>query len=249
MKKAILAALIGSAVLVSCNKETTTTPTNNTRYFSYEMTGGSMYTRAPQSDDVLSIINDALPEHISCTFEGSKFFVVETGTYHEIPSGTYTVSGTYVGEQYGGILSANSGAISTSPAVQINQTLEITDDETNYSLSGSYFCFALVWDDALVDRIEFRDAYGKTYQMPCLEKNDTRLVFVQGYLDTNYLSLTIYPKDTATYAETEYTIATKGGSGLKKAEWGKWYIIAPSFGGNQPKWIGLDLPAFEQGEF
>ena len=26
-------------------------------------------------------------------------------------------------------------------------------------------------------------------------------------------------------------------------------FIAPSFGGNQPKWIGLDLPAFEQGEF
>lgn len=249
MKKAILAALIGSAVFVSCNKETSTTSPSLPRYFSYEMQGNSMYTRSPEAEDVLSLINEALPEHISCTFEGEKFFVVETGTYHEIPSGTYNVSGTYLGETFGGILSANSGSIATSPAVKINQTLEITDEETNYSLTGSYFCFALVWDDALVQKIEFRDAYGQTYQMPSLAKNDTRLIFVQGYLDTNYLSLTIYPRDTETYAETEYTIATKSGNGLRKAEWGKWYTIAPTYGGNQPKWIGLDLPSFVQGEF
>lgn len=250
MKKAILTALLGSAVLVSCNKETTTTTPTLPRYFSYEMRGNSMYqTRAQSAEDVLYLINEALPEHIACNFEGDKYFVVQTGTYQELPSGTYNVSGTYMGAEEGGILSANLGAVSLSPAVRINQTLTITDEETEYSLAGSYFCFALVWDDALVDRIEFRDAYGNTHTMPSLTRNDTHLVFVQGYLETNYLNLTIYPKDTDTYAETEYTIATKGGTGLRKAEYGKYYVIAPTFGGNQPKWIQLDLPDFVQGEF
>ena len=250
MKKAILTALLAvSAVLTSCNKQVTTERPSQDRFISYEMTGSSMYTRTVTSDAVLSIINDALPEHIACTFEGNKFFVVNTGEYTPIPSDTYNVSGTVLGDVVGGILTADYASVTLTPSIRINQTLTITDDETDYTLSGEYKCFALVWDDEIVERIEFKDVYGTTYQMPSLERGDTRLVFVQGELQTNYLTLTIYPKDTETYTETEFVIATKGGTGLSRAEFGKWYMLNPAYGGAQPKWIGLDLPQFTQGEF
>lgn len=100
-----------------------------------------------------------------------------------------------------------------------------------------------------MDRITFNDAYGQTHEMPYLSEGDTRLVFVQGNLETNYLTLTVYPIDTETYKETEFTIATKQLNGICRAEFGKWYMLTPSFGGNQPKFIGLDLPPFTQGEF
>ena len=251
MKKAIFSALLitVSAVIASCNKEASNEKPSQERFFSYEMTGTSMYTRSVTSEAVLSIINGALPEHISCTFEGSKFFVVNTGEYTPIPSDTYQVTGTHLGDIVGGILTADYAGVTLSPSIRINQPLTITDEETDYTLSGSYNCFALVWDDAVVERIEFQDVYGKTYEMPSLTQGDTRLVFVQGELRTNYLNLTVYPKDTETYTETTFTIATMSGSGLSKAEFGKWYMLNPTFGGNQPKWLGLDLPPFTQGEF
>lgn len=250
MKKAILSALLaGSAVIASCNKEATTTKPTPTRFISYEMAGSTMYTRAPSSNEVLSIISEALPEHVATVFSGTKTLVVNTGEYTQIPSDTYQVSGTFLGEQYGGILSSDCGGVSLQPAVRINQTLTINDEETQYALSGSYFCFALVWDATVVDRITFNDAYGQTHEMPYLSEGDTRLVFVQGNLETNYLTLTVYPIDTETYKETEFTIATKQLNGICRAEFGKWYMLNPSFGGNQPKWIALDLPPFTQGEF
>lgn len=251
MKKAILAALLtGSAVLASCTKEATQTQPPKTRFFSYEMASGSMYqTRSVTSDAVLSIINDALPETVACNFSGEKNFVVKTGEYSEIPSGTYSVSGTYIGKTVGGMLSQDLGAVTLSPAVKINQTLTVTDEETNYTLSGTYFCFAIVWDATEVERIEFTDAYGKTYEMPSLENGNTRLAFVQGELINNFLCMSVYPVDTENYQTSEYTIATRTGNGLDYAEFGKWYMVSPSLGGNQPKWLGLELPDFVQGEF
>ena len=101
MKKAILSALLaGSAVIASCNKEATTTKPTPTRFISYEMAGSTMYTRAPSSNEVLSIISEALPEHVATVFSGTKTLVVNTGEYTQIPSDTYQVSGTFLGEQY-----------------------------------------------------------------------------------------------------------------------------------------------------
>ena len=128
MKKAILSALLaGSAVIASCNKEATTTKPAPTRFISYEMAGSTMYTRAPSSNEVLSIISEALPEHVATVFSGTKTLVVNTGEYTQIPSDTYQVSGTFLGEQYGGILSSDCGGVSLQPAVRINQTLTIND--------------------------------------------------------------------------------------------------------------------------
>lgn len=253
MKKALLTALLGLAVLVSCNKETTT-PTPTLHTFSYAMMGNSMYTKSATSDDVLSIINSCLPTSISMVLQGQnngKNYVVQTGQAQSIPSDTYSIkSGSYFGDVIGKEVSSNGASIANTPAISVSQSaVTITDDETNYTVSATYNCFALVCDKTLVESVTFTDAWSGENTIPFVTLNDTMVIFAQGDFNSNYLHLTVTPKDTDTYRVTEYTICTNGASGIDNATKGKWYMIAPATNGMQPKLLEYDLPQMTQGTF
>lgn len=251
MKKALFSALLGLAVLVSCNKEATpSTPSLHT--LSYAMQGGSMYTKSVEADEVLSIINARLPESVTLVLQGQtngKTYNVTTGQAQSIPSDTYTIKGgSYNGEVIGKAVSAAGAAISDTPAIKVStNALTITDEETNYTVSADYNCFALVCDKTIVDNVTFTDAWGSEHTIPFVTENDTMVIFAQGEFSTNPLMLKVTPKDTDTYKVTEYTIRTDGGT--QKATKGKWYKIEPTTNGKQPKLISYDLPTMTHGTF
>lgn len=251
MKKALFATLIGLAVIVSCTKETQQVRHIALKTLSYTMDGGSMYTKS--AEDVLSIIQSSLPEHISLILRGQnngKVIVAQTGDSQNIPSDTYNVTGTYIGNQIGKDVSGAGDAIQNEPAITISNTpLTITDEETQYTISASYNCFAIACDLSIVDKVTFTDAFGTETTIPFRTLNDTGVIFAYGDFTQNYLHLTVKAKDTDLYRDGEYTITTGASSTLSRAQKGKWYMVSPAMQGAQPKWLELDLPQMTQGEF
>lgn len=255
MKKAlILALLTGLAVLASCQKEANTIPTKSSlKTLSYQMWSGSMYTKSATAEDVLSIINSSLPEHVSVVLKGQtngRTISVTTGEAQNIPSDTYSVVGSFLGNQIGQAVSGAGDAIQDAPSFSMVKTpLTITDEETNYSLPAKFNCFALACDMTLVQSITFTDAYSNENTVTPVTLNDTGVFFAYGDFTQNYLHLTITPKDTELYRVTEYTITTGAIANLEHAEKGKWYLVSPALVGAQPKLIQYDLPTMEQGTF
>jgi hypothetical protein len=250
MKKAILSALfVGLAVLVSCNKETPA-PKSIDRFFSYRMTGNSMYTKSPAASDVLTLIESTLPESVQFVLQGNKTYNCNTGEPVNLPSGTYNVLSTFAPAEIATISTAsNGGYLAAQPSFTIeNPSLTITDEETSYTLPYKYTCYALVCDATLVDRATITDVWDKTKDIPFVISGDTMVIFATGKADTNYLRITIYPKDTDIYKVTEYTISTKVTTTLGYAEWGKYYLLNPTMNGAQPKLIGYELPTFQEGQ-
>lgn len=247
MRKAIFALCVGLS-LASCAKEQTI-PTTHTRVLSYAMTGNSMYTKAVGSTDVLSAISNHLPASMQVVLEGKKTFVANTGEPIELPSDTYTLTGTHLATPFGRQCSTDGGALSQEASIKVTQkTLTITDEETNYTLESAYHCFALVCDATLVQSATATDAYGKTFNIDFVREGDVLLVFASGGFKDQPVTITLTPVDATTYKETAYCISTKNTAGLGYAEHGKWYYLAPTMNGNQPKLIAYDLPAMTQGE-
>lgn len=243
---------MGLAVLASCTKEATTTPVSTTRFFSYTMSGNSMYTKATASTDVLATIESTLPESVQVVLQGQtngKSYVVNTGEAKSIPSDIYKVNSSYLGETVATISTANGGAyLSTGPSMENSETtLTITDEETNYTVPMKYTCFALVCDATIVEKATITDVWGTTKDIPFITNGDVMLIFAQGKIETHYLNITVYPKDTDLYKVTDYTIVTKETTSMGRAEFGKWYIINPTISGQQPKLVSYDLPTFQEG--
>lgn len=251
MKKALLSALMGLAVLASCNKEATPTSTISLRTLNYQMSG-SMYTKSATADDVVSLISSALPEHLPIVLTGQtngRTITTATGEATNIPSDTYSVTGTFIGTQIGRNITANGASIQSEPAFHVQKSLIITDDETEYTLSASYDCFALVCDMTLVESVSFTNGWSEENTITPTVLNDTGIFYAYGDYDSNYLHITIVPKDTDVYRVTEYTICTSNRQDLQRAEKGKWYLVSPCMAGIQPKLVGYDLPTMTQGTF
>lgn len=250
MKKAILSVLFaGFAVLVSCNKETPA-PQSMDRFFSYRMTGNSMYTKAPASSDVLSLIESTLPESVPFVLQGNKTYNGNTGEAINLPSGQYNVVSTFTPDVIATISTATGGGfLASQPSFTIeNPSLTITDEETSYTLPYKYTCYALVCDATIVQKATITDVWGETKDIPFITSGDTMLIFATGKAENHYLNITIYPKDTDLYKVTEYTISTKVTTTLGYAEWGKYYLLNPTMNGAQPKLVGYELPTFQEGQ-
>lgn len=246
MKNLLIAVLCGLA-LASCNKDETQTP-RPLRQFDYAMQGNSMYTKTIESDAVLSAISDNLPQSVSLVLSGTKNYVVKTGEATDIPSGTYNVSGTYFGDVMGKIVSADNSFLSKGVAIKVSQSgLEITDEETNYTLPATYYCFALVCDATQVESATAIDAYGDAFDVDFIQVGDVMIVFGTGLFEKTYLKITLHPKDTESFSDTEYTLSTKQLNNVGLVEHGKWYLLEPTYGGEQPKLLSYDLPSMEQG--
>lgn len=246
MKKILSALFIGALLFSSCQKQEEKTP--QVRQFSYSMSYGSMYTKAVNAEDVLNAINATLPEQLNIYLTSqttSKVFSGKTGEGIVLPSDTYNVIGAYNGQPVSSVVFGSSAYLASNPKIDINQQIVVTDEETQYTLKGTYQCFALVVDASEVERAEISTASG-VEEINFISSGGIKIVFAQGDFSSHYLSITIYPKDTS-YETTTFNFSTKSGTNLFAYEWGKYYVLHPTIGGNQPKVVSLDLPSFVEG--
>lgn len=250
MKKILFALFVGAMALVSCTKEGGEATKSSVRQFTYKMGGQSMYSRSVVTDDVLQAINATLPESINIYLTSQttgKMFTGKTGEGIVLPSDLYKVIGSANGSpaSIGEITSIRRSFLATTPQVEVEQNITITDDVTDYTLQGKYKSFALVVDDEEVAKATVTTKNGEE-AIPFITSGDSRLIFAQGDF-SNYLFVTVYPKDTERYDVTKFTLATTPTSGTSLVENGKFYVLHPTARGQQPKIIGLDIPSFVQG--
>lgn len=249
MKKILCALALGAILFASCTKEQTTTQSPKVRQFSYEMCGNSMYsTKAVNSSDVLQAINATLPESINLSLKShttGKYFSGKTGEGIVLPSDTYSVLGSVGGTPTSREITTN-GFLASTPKIDISQDLTITDDETEYVLNATYGSFALVVDATEVEKATLT-TYKGTEEVQFISSGDSRITFAQGDFSSVYVEITLTPIDKERYEDTTFKLSTTPHNGIGFVENGKYYVLHPVAGGQQPKVIGYDLPAFEEG--
>lgn len=251
MRKFTFAALTAGLILTACDKAEDTrviSTTQQTRTFTYAMDGGSMYrTRSVETSYVLNAIESALPAKVSIYLTSqttSKIYQGKTDEPIVLPTDEYHVIGSYDAPMVGGMLQGTSGYLTHAPKIDIAQDISVTDDVTAYTLQGTYKSFAIVVDAEETESVYITGASGKEEEVTFLTSGTSKIAFVQGNYSTNYLKLRVVPTDTERFSEAEYTIATKQGTNLVYAEYGKFYVFHPKVEGEEPKVIGLDLPTF-----
>ncbi len=248
MNKTIVSALVLGMVLASCSK-TDERVTDQVRVLSYAMCeNGSMYTKGVATDDVTSAIQNALPDKVSFTatsFATSKAYKGKTGEPIVLPSDLYHVIGSSSGNALSSCLQGSSGYVTDAPKIDINCDLNVTDNETAYTLQATYKSFAIVVDAEETAKV-FIKGKGEEEEITPVTSGAIKIAFVQGDYSSTYLTLRIVPTDKERYDDATYTLASQSGSNLVHVEAGKFYVFHPKVNGQEPKVIGLSLPNFER---
>lgn len=248
MRKILLALALGATLFASC---TSGYERPQVKQFTYEMGGSTMYrTKAVESKDVLDAIEATLPSSIQFVLTSKatgKNFTGRTGEGIILPSDTYkAVAGLSGSPTSGEIISGRSAFLTSSPQVTISQDLVVTDDVTDYTLTGTYGSFAIVIDSTEVEKAVVTTTKGKE-EIKFLTSGESRITFAQGDFSSVYLEITLTPVDKERYKETTFQLSTTKHNGVGFVENGFYYVLHPTATGAQPKIIGLDLPTFSEG--
>ena len=205
---------------------------------------GSMPTKG-----IAEEISSTLPASMTLSVTektSGKTYEVTTGTTCRLPVGTYSVAGATQPEVRQGIY-GTTRYLSDKPKVVVEDEIVVTEGQTAYSVTATYQCYVLAVYTSEVKAWTgtFKgNAGAEAYH---LAADGLWWVFVVGDFSADYpfyTSITLTDNTKLDY--TFYTRDLQPGGIL--AEYGKWYLLRPSGGGNlQMGSMSLNLPAWTAG--
>ena len=253
MLKVVLAFVASLALFVSCAKDAELQNEETVTFtLGYRLVdSNSMYgTKAVANEEVLFAITQCLPESINLVFKksGSSSSVsVTTGTETTLAVGTYTVTGTFFGDQVGDLI-GQSCYFANKPYLTFNTTLEIVAGTSNYIVNGTINSFAIVADYDEVSAVSYYNNQSALKTLNMLRFDNMGLIFCQGTYTDIPLRVVLIPLDATKYKETTFGFSTNSSTTkYTYAQVGKFYKLHPAEAGNSGPVIGYGFPDFTEG--
>lgn len=179
-----------------------------------------------------------------------RSYSVTTGVPLTMAVGGYEVTGSGSGET---VCSVRSGRLCSSPSWTVDESVEVGTESSEYSVTASYSCFALVFDRSEVDRVETLDSSGAVVELEMPGDAGHWVLYARTdgagvWTRNSPLYVYVYPEDEV-YGEVRmYMVGNvqggTSGSDYLNAEYGRWYRLSPgrvevtsgSMGVNFPEW-------------
>ena len=139
----------------SCERENSRLNENEV-VFNYSLVESHSLTKTMIGDDVKGIFEESLPSSLSLNLvdEKGNSYTISTGTPSTLPCGKYNVTAYY--NPNGTSVVGNSVKFVKSPKLNVNTTVTITYDKSNYEIPASIECFAIV--------VDLREVGGATFE-------------------------------------------------------------------------------------
>lgn len=193
----------------------------------------------PAATPTLSICSTTVP---------SRKYQAQVGETIPLPLDTYSVTGTCTGIVVEACL---AGGMSKTPSYQINQTITVTEESSEFPLTAQFTCFAVVLDTR--ECTGYRHSYVNASMVDIttwVQNGDTKLVYVTPTAEITSdkpYKIQAIPADPAEYESQTYKLTSSGGAGTLRLSNGKWYCFSPKGVDTASGDIGVDFPEWEQG--
>ena len=210
---------------------------------------GEIGTKAGSPNAILSATapSGELSLKVVSTTNQARKYTAQAGVPIALPADTYQVTGEYIPTAAAQVW---HGTAYREPRFSVSSTIEVTDNETNFTLPAHYDCFALVIDFQECEK--YRHTNGNITQ-----EDITQWEVLDGYgvlyvtcnsSWTASIPYTIqaYPAHTAEGEMQAYQLITSG-TGGKIVENGKWYCFSPGRVDKFTGTISTSFPAWEDG--
>lgn len=199
------------------------------------------------TDILSSTAPTGIPTLTLTSEDGEHIYTVTPGEAVSVRLGKYTVTGAYIPDALSSIPSF--GFAYAEPRYKVKCEIEVVEGTSEYEVSASYTCWALLIDYASTEKYRCTDAAGNWADVGCLTKvGDYGVAYIwsAGASAKNSCSLSAVPVDTETYDETTYTICWNGSTGVV-VENGKWYMFSAGEAARESGDIAIGLPEWEDG--
>ena len=172
--------------------------------------------------EIKDMISKTIPSEFPldlCYERTGMHFDTGIGEEISIPVGKYTIKGQNMVDR--AIMLGDDSGISSTPTMNVLESMDINSSKSEYSLMAHFKCFAIVVSFKEVDRVcvEGKD-------IPFMRDGDYGIVYVDN-MKSNF-KIDVYPKDLTFNVAKSFTFSSKNINGLVFCQNGYYYLVHPN---------------------
>lgn len=214
------------------------------------ITSGQMTKEVAQSG-VSELISSTFPTSgltftLTSTTQSTRVYSVGLGEEVTVPIDEYKVTASFKPQEKGKTF--KNGSIYAQPKFSVNETITVTNLQSEYEVAAIYGCWALVIDPSETKKYQHM---GYSYSMEdftyFVYSGDLGIAFISGTWTTDPYKILAVAKEPVGHEDKEYRIVTDKNYDGVFVENGKWYCFGAAEVEDASGALSLRFPEWEQG--